>query len=225
MSSPVLLASVVDNGDAAVLASTENIVDAGTPKALLDELMRTGASLGGSLIRIVTTPDEAALGEAAATARAFSAAGYPVDAIVVTRVPAARDGWPKTWAEPQRARVDAFITDSPVPVLPLRLRPQRRMVPRTMVVAPIRAMPDMPAPEPSGEHFTWSLPVDGIASVRDLGIGQGGGHLVIRLDGREVRRPLPSVLTRCLATKAEETASGVTITFERDARVWPQENV
>jgi hypothetical protein len=223
VSSQVLLASVVDNGDAAVLAAAEHVVDAGTSDALLHELMRTEAPLGSTVIRIVTTPDASALREASATACAFSAAGYPLDAIVVTRVPSARDAWPKAWAQPQRERVIAFMDGSSVPVLPMRLRPQRRIVPKSMPAAPVRVVPIVDPPQASGEYFTWSVPIDGIASVSKLRVGQEGGQLVFDLDGREIRRPLPSVLLRCEATNAHETESGLTITFKRDPRVWPED--
>lgn len=218
----MLLASVLDNGDAAVLAEAPGVTDAGSVHALLAQLMQH-APVGPVPIRIVTTPDATALDEAQWAVRALSAAGYPVDAIVVTRVPLARDGWPRAWADPQRDRVETLARTSPVPVIPLRLRPQRRVVPRTMPTEQVRAVPVTPAPQPTGAGFAWHVTVDGIAQVRRLAIGQDGGALVIDMDGTVVRRALPAVLARCIATSAEETETGVTVAFIPDPQAWPQE--
>lgn len=220
--SPILLVSVVDNGDAAVLSDGIDVVDAGTPHALLSELMRTGAPLRDVLIRVVSTPDAHSLHQALIAVREFSAAGYPVDAIVVTRVPGAGDGWPKAWAVPQQARVSAFTAGSPVPVLTLRLRPQQRMVPRSMASTPCRQMPKPGVPAAQGDGYSWTIPIDGLAAVREVRIGQEGPELVLELDGHAVRRPLPPVLIRCIAIRADETPDGVVVAFERDPSLWPE---
>lgn len=222
MSSPVLLASVLDNGDAAVLAESDGVIDAGSVRALLEELMDAGSSIGAVTIRILTTPDAHALAGAQHALRAFSAAGHPVDAVVVARVPAAKDGWPKAWAAAQQASVQAFSAACPVPVVPLRLRPRARAVPRTMPSAPLRERPVASAPQATAGGFTWHLPIDGIGAVSELAIGQEGERLVIDLDGVRVRRPLPAVLSRCIATDAQETTDGVTVSFVRNPDLWPK---
>lgn len=218
----MLLASVLDNGDAAVLAEADGVTDAGSTHALLSQLM-THAPQGDVRIRIVTTPDQRALDDARWAVRAFSAAGYPIDAVVVTRVPGVRDGWPKAWAAPQRDRVEAFTAASPVPVIALRLRPQRRSIPRTMPITPARALPVAAAPEPTAAGYRWRLPVDGIDGAMELRVGQEGGVLVLELDGALVRRPLPAVLARCNATAAHEVDDGIVVDFARDPDQWPQE--
>ena len=218
----MLLASVLDNGDAGVLAAAPGVTDAGSVHALLDQLMEAGSSIGEVVIRVVTTPDARALADARWAACAFSAAGHPLDAIVVSRVPMARDGWPKAWATAQRVRVEGFAAASPVPVLPLRLRPAARVTPRSMPLTPARPRPVTPAPEATATGFRWQLPIDGIADVRALQVGQDAGQLILDLDGARIRRPLPSVLARCLATQAQETDAGVVVDFARDPRLWPE---
>lgn len=222
MSSPVLLASVLDNGDAAVLAESDGVVDAGSIHALLEELMQAGAAIDAVAVRIVTTPDLRALAGAQHAVRAFSAAGHPVDAVIVTRVPSSKGGWPKAWAQSQRATVESFAAACPVPVVPLRLRPRTRVVPRAMPSAPLRERPLASAPQATADGFRWHLPIDGIDAVSELAIGQEGERLVIQLDGVVVRRPLPAVLSRCIATQASETADGITVAFVRNPDLWPE---
>ena len=216
----MLLASVLDNGDAAVLAAGDGVVDAGSVHALLDQLM-THAPAGEVRVRIVTTPDRPALDDARWAVRAFSAAGYPVDAVVVTRVPMPGDGWPKAWAGAERSRVATFASSCPVPVVTMRLRPRRRVVARRMPALAPRALPVAGVPAATASGYTWRVPVDAIADVAELRIGQDGDRLVIGLDATTVRREPPAVLARCMAIAAREVEDGIEVDFVRDPELWP----
>lgn len=221
MSSRLLIASVVDNGDAATLASgTPDAIDAGPIAELLAELARTGVDLGSALLRLVTTPDAEALAAAHRWVAACSAAGHPVDAVVVTRVPRTADGFPKRWAAPIRERAESFARECAVPVITMRLRPRVRQVPRRIDSTPRRALPHSPAPLAKDAGFSWRIEIDGIDHVDDVQVGTRGDRLIINLDGVEVSRRLPSALARCHATGAHIDAA-ITVAFEPDPQQWP----
>lgn len=224
MSSRLLLASVVDNGDAATLVSgTPGGIDAGPVAELLAELARTGVDLGSALLRLVTTPDAPALAAAHRWVAACSAAGHGVDAVIVTRVPRTADGFPKSWTAPICERAEAFARECAVPVITMRLRPRGRQVPRRIDPTPCRVQPHAPAPLATDTGFSWRIEIDGIDHVDDVQVGTRGEHLIINLDGVEVSRRLPSALARCRAAGAHIDAA-ITIAFEPDPRQWPHES-
>lgn len=213
----LLLASVVDLGDAAVLASgTPGAVDAGPVDALLGELVSRHVAPGTARIRLVATPDEPVLGASLAALARCSAAGHPVDALIVARVPRRGDGWPAAWARAQRERLAEFAPRCPVPVIPVRLRPRRRAIGRTLPGAPMRELPAAGDPVPAGDGLAWHLPVDALDAIGDLRVGTSGEDLVLELDGVQVRRRLPALLTRCRATGARADGHGITVAFARE---------
>ena len=210
----LLLASVVDLGDAAVLASgTAEAVDAGPVDDLIEELTSRRIAPGSARIQRVATPDELVLEATLSALARCSAAGHPVDAVVITRVPRRGDGWPAAWARGQRERLAAFAPRCPVPVISVRLRPRRRLVSRALPTTSMRELPRVGDPVAHGDGFAWFLPVDALEAIDELRVGTSGEDLVLELDGVRVRRRLPAALTRCRATGAHADAHGITVAF------------
>lgn len=228
MSSRIQLISVDAAGDTAILARREGVDDLGSVEAFLAAAADNHAVAPDELIRLVTTADPASLASARMRLAQLAAIGVVVDAVIVTRVPAAKDDWPKAWAKAQRHAVVAFERACPVPVVTKRLRQHGDPIGSKQPTKRLRRFVESPEIETNGDGFRWQVPIDALDAITELHVGtagtvEDGAFLVIDLDDVQAWRPLPSLLARCTATAASADDATIVVDFVRDLRMWPEE--
>lgn len=229
MSSRIQLISVDAAGDAAILARREGVDDLGSVETFLAEAADDHAVTSDGLVRLVTTADPASLTSTRVRLAQLAAIGVVVDAVIVTRVPSAKDDWPKVWAKAQRRAVAAFERTCPVPVVTKRLRQHGDPIGSKQSTKRLRRFVEPPEIETNGEGYRWQVPIDALDAITELRVGtagtvEDGAFLVIDLDDVQAWRPLPSLLARCVATAASADDAMVTVDFVRDLRLWPEES-
>lgn len=179
-------------------------------------------------IRLVSLPDDRGIPELATAALIASLYEVAVDLIYVNQVPREKDDWPKSWAASRRRQAQAIAEGSlPIPsrFLPLREQQGDAVVTRLRVVKKYRPVWSEHAPrQPEGiesteNGFTWSIPVS-IPARGDLRVGRSDDRVIIDIDGVTRVRELPSVLRRCVITRAFATPTALTIELVPDPDVW-----
>jgi arsenite-transporting ATPase len=197
---------------------------------LRHELQRIRECLQGAdtAIRLVSLPDDRGIPELETAVLIASLYGVAVDLIYINQVPREKDDWPKSWAASRRRRAQAIAEGSlPIPtrILPLREQQGDAVVTRLRVVKKTRPVWSEHAPrKPEGiesteNGFTWSIPVH-IPSRGDVRIGRTDDRVIIDIDGVTRVRELPSVLRRCVITRAVATPTALTIELVPDPDVW-----
>jgi len=179
-------------------------------------------------IRLACLPDDRGIPELETAALIASLYGVAVDLIYVNQVPRDKDDWPKSWAASRRRQARAIAESSltiPTRILPLREQQGDAVVTRLRVVKKNRPVWSEHAPrqregiEPTENGFTWSIPVH-IPARGDLRVGRSDDRVILDIDGVTRVRELPSVLRRCVITRAVATPTALTIELVPDPDVW-----
>ena len=226
MSSRVQLTSVDASGDAAILARRDGVDDLGSVEGVLAAAADDHAVTPDGLVRLVTTADPSSLTMTRVRLAQLAAIGVVVDAVIVTRVPSAKDDWPKAWAKAQRRAVAAFERVCPVPVVTKRLRQHGDPIGGKQPMKRLRRQVEPPEIETYGDGYRWRVPIDALDAIAELQVGtagsvEDGAFLVIDLDDVQAWRPLPSLLARCTATAASADDAMIVVDFERNPELWP----
>ena len=179
-------------------------------------------------IRLVCLPDERsvrALDEALLTASLY---GVHVDLVYVNQVPRRKDDWPKSWAATRRNAAELIVTSLSgisTRVLPLREQRGAALIERLRIVkkgSPAWSTHSDRATEiidSTGNGFTWTMPVR-IPAESEIRLGRSGDRVIIEISGITRVRTLPSVLRRCVITRAVASPSDLRIELAPDPSVW-----
>jgi arsenite-transporting ATPase len=194
------------------------------------ELQRIRECLHGSdtAIRLVCLPDDRGIPELETATLIASLYGVAIDLIYVNQVPREKDDWPKSWAVSRRRQARAIVEASPtIPtrILPLREQQGDAVVTRLRVVKKNRpvwsehAEGQLEGIESTESGFTWSIPVH-VPARGDVRIGRTDDRVIIEIDGVTRVRELPSVLRRCVITRAVATPTSLRVELVPDPVVW-----
>ena len=194
------------------------------------ELQRIRECLHSSdtAIRLVCLPDDRGIPELETAMLIASLYGVAIDLIYVNQVPREKDDWPKSWATSRRRQARAIVEASPtIPtrILPLREQQGDAVVTRLRVVKKNRpvwsehAERQLEGIESTENGFTWSIPVH-IPARGDVRVGRTDDRVIIEIDGVTRVRELPSVLRRCVITRAVATPNGLRVELVPDPDVW-----
>ena len=221
-----------------LLPSRDHMVEAA--ERLHSELATVRAVLTAptTTVRLVLTPESAAVAEALRTWTTLSLYGHVVDGVVANRVFApADDGWRAGWARAQEARLaEVHESFGVVPVLQLGYA-QAEPVGVEAVAALGRALygeagaagaqslmtvtgcrPPLRI-ERSGEEFVLVLDLP-LARREELDLARRGDELVIGLGSRRRTIALPSALRRCVVVGASLREGRLRVRFEPDPDLW-----
>jgi arsenite/tail-anchored protein-transporting ATPase len=205
--------------------------DLATPLSdLRSEVQRIRECLESSdtAARLVCLPDDRGFRELERAIVAASLYGVHVDLVYVNQVPRAKDSWPKRWALARRRTADR-ITDHlrgiPVRVLPLRDGEGAPVVERIRVVAKgssawsSHASRTHEVIDSHSTGFTWTIPLR-VPASGDVRLGRSDDRVVIEIDGVTRARTLPSVLRRCVITRAVASPDELCIELAPDPGTW-----
>lgn len=195
---------------------------------------------GSTTVRLVFTPDRVVAAETRRTLTALALQGIAVDGLIANRLmPDVGDdqGAAADWLRARRREQDVVLAEFPrvngqlsrapyLPGEPVGLPALRELAREVYGTEdPVRPMAD---PEPflrvSGEgrsldaeyRLRVALPLGESA----VALARIGDELAVTIDGRRRLISLPSVLTRCVVTRAKSSPDGLTIAFTPDPRVW-----
>jgi len=150
------------------------------------------------------------------------------DGILVNRVPRTGDGWPETWAEPRRDRVER-LRGRGVPVIEIAhltndapgetaFRAQVRVVLEMARV--LRPLPDSITERDDG-GFDLNVHLPGVHP--DLvHAGRLGDSLVTQVTGFRRQTVLAPVLARCEIQGAGMDGEWLIVRFGRNRALWPE---
>jgi arsenite-transporting ATPase len=179
-------------------------------------------------IRLVCLPDDRSIVDLESTALIASLYGVTIDLIYVNQVPREKDDWPKSWAVSRRRQARVIVEGTrtiPSRILPLREQQGDAVVTRLRVVKKNRPVWSEHAErllegiDSTENGFTWSIPVH-IPARGGVRIGRTDDRVIIDIDGVTRVRELPSVLRRCVITRAVATPTNLRIDLVPDPDVW-----
>lgn len=190
-------------------------------------------------VRLVLTPESAAVAEALRTWTTLSLYGYVVDAVVANRVFAEVDGdpWRARWARAQAQRLEqvhdsfgsldvrllGYADSEPIGCEALAVLGHALYGPasgngaRDLLTAP----PTQPTlrVERDGEDFALVLDLPG-ARRSDVALARRGDELVVTVAGRRRSIMLPSALRRCVVVGASLREGRLRVRFAPDPDLW-----
>lgn len=171
--------------------------------------------------RLITTPDDAALAQTYVAG--FTLAGFHLDGIIVNKVPAKKDAWPKGWAKEQRARARVDFGDLPVATVRLRADERIRGLSLARHFGLDTAWTPLPVNrvEAEGDGYIWSVPVIDPAD-QPVRVGYRGTSLLIEVGRHRRHLRMPSVVQRCVVTEAQVWPDSIRVLCQPDTRVWPR---
>lgn len=213
--------------------------------ALAERLERVSELLSDqrrTSVRLVTTPEQAAVAEARRTFTSLELYGYAVDEIIVNRlVPGdGDDPWRTAWARRQREQLEtvrgSFVEQT------VRTAAYRSCEPTGHTelgelaeelygdddpLAPATARPawvvDRQAADvPGGEEFHLRLRTT-FAERGEVELSRSADDLVVTIGGRRRYLALPSALRRCRVAGATFDDRALRITFTPDPKLWAHE--
>jgi arsenite/tail-anchored protein-transporting ATPase len=171
--------------------------------------------------RLVTTPDDAALAQTYIAG--LTLAGFHVDGVIVNKVPAKKDAWPKGWAKEQRARAKrADFGDLPIATVRLRADERVSGVSLAKHFGLDTAWTPLPVNrvEAQGDGYVWSVPLIDPAD-QPVRVGYRGTSLLIEVGRHRRHLRMPSVVQRCVVTEAQVWPDSIRLVCQPDTRVWP----
>lgn len=173
-------------------------------------------------IRVVTTPDDAALAQSCIAG--LTLAGFHVDGVIVNKVPSKKGPWPKEWAREQRARARR-VEFGDLPVATVKLRTDDRVTGVSLARHFGLDTPWTPLPsnrvEAQADGYIWTVPLIDPAD-QPLRVGYRGNTLLIEVGRHRRHLVMPSVVQRCVVTEAQVWPDAVRLVCQPDTRVWPQ---
>jgi hypothetical protein len=191
----------------------------GSVRAMLDN--------DGTRVLLVVLPDDGLEEFLAVRIGQLSLVRTACDGILVNRVPRNGDGWPETWAEPRRDRVER-LRGRGVPVIEIAhltndapgetaFRAQVRAVLEMARV--LRPLPDSITERDDG-GFDLNVHLPGVHP--DLvHAGRLGDSLVTQVSGLRRQTVLAPVLARCEIQGAGMDGNSLIVRFRRNEALWP----
>jgi arsenite-transporting ATPase len=193
-------------------------------------------TMPGASVRLVTTPETAAIDALADAIPALALFGAPVDGVVVNKVlPAGGDDawWSRAERRQARGLADVDRRLGWLPTVQLDHDPQE---PRgwaaladlggqmygddvESLLATGAQVTARPTVEPADGGFVLALPLP-MADRRDVGLARRGEELLLTVPGARRALPLPSALRRCTVTGASLRDGCLRVRFEPDPAQW-----
>jgi arsenite-transporting ATPase len=190
-------------------------------------------------VRLVLSPERAAVTHARRTATALTVRGYAVDGVVATRVLTDETAWPRPLVAAQRELLDATETAfAPTAVhrVPYLLAEPAREALAALGDGVLGATPErgggveralapvvVPQPRVRRADDVFELVVAvPFVSAADVDLVRHGDELHLSVPGTRHVIALPSVLRRCLVTGASVADGRLVVRFEPDPSLWPQ---
>jgi arsenite-transporting ATPase len=209
-------------------AATRLAAELAEIRAVLTDPARTG-------VRLVLTPESAALAETRRLATALATHGHRVGGVVANRVVPAggSDPWRAEWAASQRG-VLAEVHDC-FPGVPVRQAAYRPAEPIGVAALLDLAHEVYGTDDPSlggaagpgstverdGSEYVLRLPLP-FADRSDVELARSGDELVLTVAGERRLLTLPSGLRRCVAVGARLRNGTLAIRFRPDPTQWPR---
>jgi arsenite-transporting ATPase len=215
--------------------------------AVLDTLRRWRESLAdiqsvltaeSTPVRLVLTPERVVIAESRRTLTALGLYGVAVDQVVVNRVfpdadhGSADDGWLAGWNEAQqRGLSEVRQSFDPLPIVITPYLPREPVgtdalaalaeartgdIRDVLVTFPVPVM--SVRPEDGGFLLTLPLP---LVAADEVDLKRRDDELLISVGSHRRVLSLPSVLRRCLVTKATVRDATLRVRFVPDEKVWP----
>ena len=190
-------------------------------------------------VRIVLTPERVVIAESRRTLTALGLYGVTVDQVVVNRVfPDARlgsrnDGWLAGWNEAQqRGLAEVRQSFDPLPIVITPYLPREPVgtdalaalaeartgdIRDVLVTFPAQVM----SVRPDDGGFLLTLPLP-LVTAGEVDLKRRDDELLISVGSQRRVLSLPSVLRRCLVTKATVRDAMLRVRFVPDEKVWPR---
>ncbi len=190
-------------------------------------------------VRIVLTPERVVIAESRRTLTALGLYGVTVDQVVVNRVfPDAglgsrNDGWLAGWNEAQqRGLAEVRQSFDPLPIVITPYLPREPVgtdalaalaeartgdIRDVLVTFPAQVM----SVRPDDGGFLLTLPLP-LVTAGEVDLKRRDDELLISVGSQRRVLSLPSVLRRCLVTKATVRDAMLRVRFVPDEKVWPR---
>jgi len=168
-------------------------------------------------MRIVTTPDD--VNDGVAAIAGASLAGFHVDGVIINRVPKKKSEWPKSWVKDQRARAKG-VDAGDIPVSRVALGDMTMSLSRHCGLDTAWTPQPRASVEAAGTGYRWSIPLIDPAhqSVR---VGQLDAQVLVEVGPYRRSFAMPSVIQRCIITRADVNTDHLSLWCEPNPDVWP----
>ncbi len=211
-------------------ARSLSAVDRAAWQGILAALRSVRAMLDddGTRVLLVAVPDDGLEEFLADRIGQLSLMRSACDGILVNRVPRNGDGWPESWAEPRRHRVER-LRGRGLPVIDIAHLTNdapgktafRAQAGRVLDVARVpRPFPDSIKERDDG-GFDLHVHLPGVRPDH-VNAGRLGDSLVTEVAGLRRQTSLAPVLTRCEIQGAGMDSDWLIVRFERNQSLWPE---